>query len=76
MSWGHRLILELRNSYLAQGRIHPAQKLAVAMKSIASHPIPILTGKETLALPGIGASTVVKIQEIIDTVPSSKKFCI
>jgi Helix-hairpin-helix domain len=71
---GHGLILELRQSYLAQGRIYPAASLAKAIQSISIHPTPILSGEEAQVLPGVGASTGNKIQEIIDTVPPNQIY--
>jgi DNA polymerase/3'-5' exonuclease PolX len=68
------LIPELRQSYLAQGRIYPAQSLVKAIQSISSHPTPILSGEEAQVLPGVGISTALKIQEIMDTVLPKQAF--
>ena len=43
-------------------------KYAMAIRSISAYPKPITSGEEALVLPGVGQSTALKIQEVIDTV--------
>jgi DNA polymerase/3'-5' exonuclease PolX len=45
-----------------------------AIQSISSHPTPILSGEEAQVLPGVGISTALKIQEIMDTVLPKQAF--
>ena len=65
------LMEELRERELKRLNKFKAFKYATAIRSIASHPVPIKSGEEAKVLPGIGKSIAATIQEIIDTVPSS-----
>jgi hypothetical protein len=62
------LIEELRVRALKAGVPYKPAKYAMAIRSIAAYPKPITSGEEALVLPGVGQSTALKIQEVIDTV--------
>ena len=62
------LIKELRVRALRSGVPYKPAKYAMAIRSIAAYPKPITSGEEALVLPGVGRSTALKIQEVIDTV--------
>jgi len=62
------LIRELRLRALQAGVPYKPAKYAMAIRSIAAYPKPITSGEEALLLPGVGQSTALKIQEVIDTV--------
>ena len=63
---------ELRDRALKAGVPYKPAKYAMAIRSISAYPKPIASGEEALVLPGVGQSTALKIQEVIDTVWQSR----
>lgn len=59
---------ELRDRAATSRTRFKAHFYDVAIRSVEAHPVPITSGAEMLAFPGIGVRTANKIQEIIDTV--------
>lgn len=59
---------ELKERALNSQTRFKAHYYDVAIRSVEAHPLPITSGLEMTAFPGIGVKTAEKIQEVIDTV--------